>query len=95
MNNVAAKADKVDTKSIYAVSAPKINIGEYKTIGGYTNKNPYISKDRVADYGQNSYSAQLKSQEKNGYTGAKNQTAVDQLWTKYGTQLVNKIVNKL
>ena len=28
---------------------PKTNIGEYKTLGGYTNANPYVSKDRVDD----------------------------------------------
>ncbi|MBP1553072.1 MAG: hypothetical protein J6B21_02860, partial [Oscillospiraceae bacterium] len=87
VNNVAAKADKVDTKSIYAVSAPKINIGEYKTLGGYTNTNPYVSKDRVADYGQNSYSAQSTPQEKKEYTGVKNQTAADELWNRYYTEV--------
>ena len=55
----------------YTYTPPKTNIGEYKTLSGYTNTNPYVTKDRVANYGQNSYSAQPKSQVKNDYTGAK------------------------
>ena len=106
----------------YTYTSPKTNIGEYKTLGGYTNTNPYVTKDRigdagstvdykpfgdytsknpyisndiVADYGQNSYSAQLKSQEKKEYMGVKNQNAADELWTKYGSWYINRIVNKL
>ena len=33
----------------HSSTPPKINIGEYKTLGGYTNANPYVSKDRVDD----------------------------------------------
>ena len=106
----------------YTYTSPKANIGEYKTLGGYTNtnpyvtkdrigdagstvdykpfggytsKNPYISKDIVADYGQNSYSAQPKTQGKKEYMGVKNQTAADELWAKYGSRYINRIVNKL
>ena len=67
---------------------------DYNPFGGYTNKNPYVSKDIVADYGQNSYSAQPKPQVKNHYTGVKNQNAADELWAKYGSRYINRIVNK-
>ncbi|MBP1551163.1 MAG: hypothetical protein J6C04_02675, partial [Oscillospiraceae bacterium] len=70
----------------YTYTPPKANIGEYKTLGGYTNTNPYVTKDRVGN-GQNSYSAQPKQQEKKEYTGVKNQTAADELWNRYYTEV--------
>ena len=73
----------------YTYTPPKTNIGEYKTLGGYTNTNPYVTKDMVGN-GQNSYSAQPKSQVKNDYTGVKNQNAVDELWNRYYTELAGK-----
>ena len=79
---------------IYTYTPPKTNIGEYKTLGSYTNKNPYVTKDRVGN-GHNSYSAQPKPQVKNDYTGVKNQNAADELWAKYGSRYINRIVNKL
>lgn len=53
---------------------------------GYTNTNPYVTKDRV-DNGQNSYSTQPKPQVKNDYTGAKKPTVVDELWNRYYTEV--------
>ena len=58
-------------------------------MGGYTNTNPYVTKDRVGN-GQNSYSAQPKQQEKKEYTGVKNQTAADELWNRYYTEVAGK-----
>jgi len=74
---------------IYTYTTPKTDIGEYKTLGGYTNQNPYVTKDRVGN-GQNSYSAQPKSQVKNDYTGVKKPTVVDELWNRYYTELAGK-----
>ena len=73
----------------YTYTSPKTNIGEYKTLGGYTNKNPYVTKDRVGN-GQNSYSVQPKQQEKKEYTGVKIQTAADELWNRYYTELAGQ-----
>ena len=73
----------------YTYTPPKTNIGEYKTLGSYTNKNPYVTKDRVGN-GHNSYSAQPKPQVKNDYTGAKKPTVVDELWNRYYTELAGQ-----
>jgi len=70
----------------YTYTSPKTNIGEYKTLGGYTNKNPYVTKDKVGN-GQNSYSTQPKLQVKNDYTGAKNQL----LLMNCGTGIIQRL----
>ena len=70
----------------YTYIPPKTNIGEYKTLGGYTNKNPYVTKDKVGN-GQNSYSTQPKLQVKNDYTGAKNQL----LLMNCGTGIIQRL----
>ena len=61
--NNTAKTYTYNQPKTYTYTPPKTNIGEYKTLGGYTNTNPYVTKDRVGN-GQNSYSAQPKTQEK-------------------------------
>ncbi len=87
--NNTAKTYSYNSPKTYTSTPPKINIGEYKTLGGYTNTNHYVTKDRVGN-GQNSYSAQPKPQVKNDYTGAKKPTAVDELWNRYYTELAGK-----
>ena len=70
-------------------TAVKANITADKTA-----YNPYATKDRVENE-KNGYSVLPKLQESSNYTDIQRQNAIDELWAKCGSQLINNIVNKL
>jgi len=70
-------------------TAVKANITADKTA-----YNPYVTKDRVGNE-KNGYSVLPKLQENSNYTNIQRQNAIDELWAKCGSQLINNIVNKL